>query len=456
MNQHPSHILYLPRRLMGAFLGTSLKARSARSASWTTTGFGLQYALRLISTLILTRLLTPEAFGLMSLAGVILTGLALISDIGTTPSIIRSKRGEDPTFLQTAWTLQVIRGALIAMGACLLAWPLAWLYDEPLLFPIVAALSLTALLQGLSSIAIPRARRQMELRRLTVLEVSSHAVTIVVTIIFAWQFRSVWALVAGGIVGGFVRVVLSHVMLSPFRHAFRLEREALSEIIIFGRWILLGTLLTFLGGKGITAIRGTLVPVDVLGLLTLAGTISWALGDLISKLLGSVAFPALSEVIRERPHDTARILRKIQLVLIGGALPCFLLLSFVATDLIGLMYDDRYAMAGVFLMLTSLGAAGGVLSMPYQNAMLAMGNSRTHAIVMFSSAVLKITGTVFGFHFGGAIWMIVLSGFTNGIILAASASFAYRRGIANLPLDATALTILGVAYAIVLTNTSTL
>lgn len=84
----------------------TLRARSVRSAGWTISGFGLQYSLRLMSTLVLTRLLTPDAFGLISLATIILTGLALISDIGTTPSIIRSKHGNDPVFLQTAWTIR--------------------------------------------------------------------------------------------------------------------------------------------------------------------------------------------------------------------------------------------------------------------------------------------------------------------------------------------------------------
>lgn len=439
-----------PQNLSALLRGNTLKARSVKSAGWTVSGFGLQYSLRLISTLFLTRLLTPDAFGLMSLATIILTGLALISDIGTTPSIIRSKRGNDPVFLQTAWTLQVIRGVIITAGACLLAWPLSWFYDEPLLFPLVAALSITALLQGLSSIGIPIARRQMALRKLTFLEVSVHAATVFITILIAWQYRSVWALVAGALFGSVLQLVLSHLIMQPFKHALRWDKETISEIVIFGRWILLATLLTFLGGKGITAIQGTLVPIDILGMLTIAGTLAWALGDLTGKLLGNIAFPALSEIIRERPQDTARNLRKIQLGLIGGGVPCFLLLSFIAQDLIGLMYDDRYAMAGTFLTVMALNGATGVLSMPYQNALLAAGESRLHAMIMGLAAILKIIGVIVGFHFGGVIGMLAFIGLANAIVLVAAAMLARRRGMANLPLDALALVILAAAYTIAL------
>jgi O-antigen/teichoic acid export membrane protein len=421
-----------------------------RSAGWTATGFGLQYALRLVSTLFLTRLLTPEAFGLMSIATVIMIGLALISDVGTTQSVIKSKHGEDTAFLQTAWSLQVVRGGIITMAACLLAWPLARLYEEPLLFPVTAALSITALLQGFLSISIPLAKRRMELRKLTLLEVSVHAFTIIVTILTAWLFRSVWALVIGAIFGELLKLTLSHLVFSRFAHTFRWDRNTLSEILVYGRWILLGTLLTFLGGKGITAIQGTLVPLDILGMIGLAGTISWALRDLIDRVLGTVAFPALSEIIRDRPHDTIRALRRIQLVLIGSGIPCFLLLSFIAQDLIGIMYDDRYMMAGVFLMVMAIGSAAGTLSMPYQDAMLAMGDSKTHAFIMGLAATFKITAVVVGFHVGGIIWMIAATGFAELAVLLVSASFARRHGIANLPLDFLAITTLISAYALVI------
>jgi O-antigen/teichoic acid export membrane protein len=189
---------------------------------------------------------------------------------------------------------------------------------------------------------------------------------------------------------------------------------------------------------------------DILGMIALAGTISWALGDLISRVLGNVAFPALSEIIRDRPHDASRALRSIQLVVIGGGIPFFLLLSFFARDLIGIMYDDRYAIAGIFLMIMAIDAAAGTLSMPYQNAMLAMGDSKTHAVVMGGTTILKITGVLIGFHFGGIIWMITSVGLANLAVLTISAWFAHRRKIANLPLDVVAISVLIAAYLLVL------
>jgi len=444
----------LQDKLKRQFAGQTLRARSARSAGWTTTGFASQYALRLISTLVLTRLLDPEAYGLMSLATVFMAGIALMSDIGTTPSIIRSHRGTDPDFLRTAWTIQAIRGAGIAGVVCLLSWPVAQIYDQPLLFPMLCVLSLTALLQGLTSVSVPLASRKMELRKLTMIGLGVQTVSLMLTILSAWILQSVWALVIGALFGSFLRLVLTHRLLEPFPHGFRLERAAIDEIVVFGRWILLGTVLTFLGGRGISGIHGMLVPVDILGMLSIAGMIAWALGDLVARILSNVAFPSLSQLVRERPEGVPGALRKIQLLIIGGCLPLFLVLSLAAQDLIALLYDDRYAPAGVLLSIAALNGAMGVLSMPYQNAMLAEGNSRSHAVVMGSSAILKIVATLAGFHLGGMIWMLAALGLANGLVLLVSAGYAYRRGIANLPLDAAALTIMATAYALTISAAS--
>ena len=87
------------------------KSKLLNGSLWTFFGYGSSQIIRLGSNLVLARLLFPEAFGIMSLVTVVMQGLTMISDLGVGPSIIHSKRGDDPNFLNTAWTIQVIRGA---------------------------------------------------------------------------------------------------------------------------------------------------------------------------------------------------------------------------------------------------------------------------------------------------------------------------------------------------------
>ena len=101
----------------------SLRERGLRAGAWVVGSQVLSQLLRLASNLLLTRFLLPEAFGLMA---VITTLLMLFSDIGSGTVIVQSRRGDDKTYLQTAWTLQVIRGIALWLVSILIAggcWP---------------------------------------------------------------------------------------------------------------------------------------------------------------------------------------------------------------------------------------------------------------------------------------------------------------------------------------------
>jgi O-antigen/teichoic acid export membrane protein len=99
--------------LLSRLRGDGLVARVMRSSAFTALGYGASQAMRLASNLVLTRLLFPEAFGMMALVSVFIVGLTMFSDVGVGPSILQHRRGDDRDFLNTAWTVQVIRGGIL-------------------------------------------------------------------------------------------------------------------------------------------------------------------------------------------------------------------------------------------------------------------------------------------------------------------------------------------------------
>ena len=104
----------------------SLKSKAVRGSLWTFGAFGAQRALSTGSFVALRWFLVPEIFGLMTIVNQVLTGLAMFSDFGIQPAVIQNERGDDRRFLDTAWSLQVARGlllALVAVGAACRASP---------------------------------------------------------------------------------------------------------------------------------------------------------------------------------------------------------------------------------------------------------------------------------------------------------------------------------------------
>lgn len=429
-------------RTQGIRADSGIRSTALRGTFWTTFGFGATYAIRLLSTLVMTRLLAPDIFGLMSLSTVLLTGLAMISDLGTTPSIIRSKRGDELLFLDTAWSIQAVRGIGIGLVVTLLAWPISRLYDEPRLFPILCALAMVPALQGAISISTAVCARHMDLFRLTTQDLIVQAVSTALTIFYAWWMQSVWALVIGHICGMVIRVAMSYLWLPPYRPQFYFERAAVREIVHFGAWILLGTLFTYAGGQGTQAVMGGVVSIETLGLITIATTIAWAFGDLVSKVLGQVAFPAMSRIYHERPHDLPQILGKVKAAILLAILPGFLLIAVFSQQIIDLLYDPRYALAGAYMGFFAMNGAVSTLAMPYQNLLLVTGNSRAHSVVMGCNAVLRILFLLIGAHLYGVYGMVAGLGIATFAAYLMALYCARRNGTAYLLYDAVALLLI--------------
>ncbi|TAF68433.1 MAG: polysaccharide biosynthesis protein, partial [Oscillatoriales cyanobacterium] len=127
---------------------SSEKKLAIKGAIWTIISYGGSQILRFGSNLILTRLLLPELFGLVGLAYVFIVGVHLFSDIGLGPSIIQNKRGDDPEFINTAWTMQIIRSFFVWLCVMLVTWPVATFYQEPRLLWLIPVIGINTLIGG--------------------------------------------------------------------------------------------------------------------------------------------------------------------------------------------------------------------------------------------------------------------------------------------------------------------
>lgn len=139
-------------------------------------------SLRMVSSEVLVRLFSPEYFGLMALLTTVLVGLNLFSHIGLADSVIQHPRGDEPIFLNTGWTLQVLRVAGLWAVTIILAWPVAHFYHEPRMTTLLPALGLGCLIAGASSPSLPNLPRHIGAGKVTFLEIPGQIVQFVVTL----------------------------------------------------------------------------------------------------------------------------------------------------------------------------------------------------------------------------------------------------------------------------------
>ncbi|MCG9890414.1 MAG: oligosaccharide flippase family protein [Thermosynechococcaceae cyanobacterium MS004] len=386
---------------------TSLKRRAIQGSLWTLGGYGATQIFRLGGNLVLTRLLTPDAFGLMALVQTFLTGLQLFSDFGVLPNLVHSKRGEEPNFLNTAWTLQVIRGALLWLGACLLAVPIAQFYREPLLTQLLPITGLTAIISGFASTKLAIANRHLALKRLTILEIATTFLSLLIMAALAWIYRSVWALVAGNLIGTLLKTIASHWWFKGEPNRFCWDQSALKEIQQFGRWILVSSIIGFWALQSDRLILGQLLDVRFLGIYTIALNLSSLGEQVVEQVNSKVLFPSYAELIRERPEALYRNLRSARIILL--LLSTVFTLGFVlgGTSLINLLYDERYREAGWILRILSIGLLGRVLSTTYGDILIARGMTFTTMTLTVTGTCIQFTMMLFGYFLGGYPGIII-------------------------------------------------
>ncbi len=411
-------------------------------------------ALQLGSNLILTRLLFPEAFGLMALVTVFVGGLSMISDVGIRPALIRSARAEEPVFQSTTWSLQIVRGLVLTALAWVLAWPYAALYGADILVPLIATMAISTTLAGFASIEIVLHERKLTIARVALMHIGAKLLGVMATVALAWWLGSIWALVWGGLVTAAVKTAVSHFLFPSKNHRLSWNRDVLAEILLFGRWVMLGTLLTYLGGQGLRAIQGVLVDLETLAFLAIAGQLAGLIVGLATTGLKGVVFPALAEVHRDQPETfPRRAVQAHRAVLVAGVPLCFLL-SVLAEPLVGVLYDARYAMVGPFLTLLALNSALALVPMTFARMFLALGDSRTYSLVAGISAALQIGGAVAGFMAGGVTGMLV--GLGLGTTLGGAVIFraARHHGVSDQATAVPATLLIYGTYALTLIGQS--
>ncbi|THD83635.1 polysaccharide biosynthesis protein [Aliigemmobacter aestuarii] len=379
----------------------NLFARALRGGALTAGSYAITQVLRLASNLILTRLLFPEAFGLMALVSVVLVGLAMFSDVGIGPAIAQNRRGDDPDFLDTAWTINVGRGVFLWLATCALALPAAALYGAPELALLLPAAGLTLLVAGFNPTRIDTANRHLLLGRVTALDLIAQVIGIVAMILLALAMRSVWALVIGAIIGSAAKLVLMHVGLPGRANRFRWEKPAATELIGFGKWIFLSTACGFLLSQGDKAILGAYLPLDQLGVYN----IGYFLASFPILLGGAVTGRILIPLYRDHPPagsaaNFAR-LRRMRNGVTTFILALLAVMALAGVPLVGLLYDDRYAAAGAIVVAIACVQMPAVIGMTYDQSALAAGDSRSYFLVIAARAAVQTLAFLIGAEIAG-------------------------------------------------------
>ena len=274
----------------------NLAARTLKSGIWVSAMNISDRLLQIVLLVVLAAMLGPTAFGLLGIALVTINAIKRFSRLGFSEALIQQKDENVDAYLNTAWSMQVLRGLALAAITFLAAPLIASVFGEPEATPILRVIAISPLLEGLHNPGIVYFRKNLEFHKQFVYQLSGSILNFVVALVIAFfVVESVWALVAGYVIADATRLVASY-LLHDHRPRPSLDLDLARELFGYGKWITGSGAVLFLINEGDDAVVGVLLSATALGLYQTGYRLGKAPSREVTQIVSSVLFPAYSKL----------------------------------------------------------------------------------------------------------------------------------------------------------------
>ena len=388
----------------------SVRARLGRGVAWLTMARMLVNAMQAGSVLVLTHLLRPGDLGVVVIAVTMLGLLMSLSDIQLSSALIQH-RDPGEAHYDTAWTLGLGRGSLVALLFALTAYPIAWFYADGRLVGLMIVLGLGAVIAGLENPRAIMLTRQLVFWQQFVLQVAGKAVSVLVSVGVAIVWQSYWALVLGSLAGAIVTLVISYAVL-PYRPRFTLSRGR--ELLSFSIWLTLGQFVTRLNWSSDPLLIGAMLGSAVLGTYAVGSLVAMIVTREVTAPLAGLLFPAFSTMADDRPRLIAAY-QAAQGFLVAVALPAGVGTAIVADSLVRITMGAQWSSAVPVIQVLAPVFALQTLGFMAQPVAMAIGATRllfVRDLQGFAIRVPLVLSGVVLFGLEGAVCARVVTGLT--------------------------------------------
>lgn len=386
-----------------------LGKRMAKGALWSVLMRLAVRSIGIVSTILLARLLVPADFGLVVLATMLIAFLEVLSQLELSTFLIVG-RDVDRSHYDTAWTLAVLRGGLIALALVLGAPAAADFFAEPRLAPVLYALALGCLLDGFINIGVVDFHKTLTFDRDFRFLVRTKLVAFVVTVVSAVVLRNYWALVIGHVSASVALLVLSYTM-HPFRPRLSLARAR--EVVRFSRWLLANNVLYYAQRRGFAVVIGRILDAASLGVYSVAREVSALATSELATPIQRALLPGIAALGDDAGAARRAFLEGLALIVML-TLPVTVGLALVADPLVRAVFGPKWIDAIPVMQILAVAGVARVCSANSDAHLLARKQPHLTTLMACFGAVVGVGSMVFA----AARWGVI------GAAWAASATAA--------------------------------
>lgn len=369
---------------------SSLDAKFAGGLAWTAGAKWATQALTWGSTLVVARLLFPADVGTAEIAGLFFGITSVLAEFGIGTAVLHMPELDRRTLGQL--NLFSVLISTIAFVLALLASPLLAIFfqsDHTLFF---AANNIAFLITGLQAVPYGLLQRDMDYRRLSLVEASMALVQAVVTVSAALAGWGYWSLWAGGSAGRIAATILVYYW-KPV--AFVWPRwEDIRRPVEMGRHVAVSRVVSSAGSMADSIVVGRVLGESALGSYRMAMNLASAPAEKVSSLIMRTASPLFANVMDDTP-----LVRRYYLIIAEFlslvVIPLMLGLVMVAPGMVQVILGPRWAGAvaplqwlGLYMIVRVLGVLAEQVLVSQRLTRLTMRISAVNFAVMITAFIV--------------------------------------------------------------------
>jgi len=394
-------------------LTAALGSRTARGGVVTIVSHGLKFALSIVATAILARLLTPQDYGLIGMVAVFTGFVALFKDLGLSLATVqRAEISYDQ--ISTLFWVNLTISVVITLIMIGLAPLIGWFYGEPRLILISIVTAIGFLFGGLAVQHEALLKRQMRFYALSIIAFLSMMMGYVVGIIFAWRGARYWSLVFSQL--ALLGTNAVGVWLTCRWRPGRPKRNTgVRSMLSFGGNVTGYALTNYISKNCDNLIVGRAFGPQLLGLYAKAAQLLALPTDQINEPLSAVAIPALSR-LADSPERYRQAYLRIMEKIVMITMPAVMLMLATADWLVLIILGPQWgATAKIFIFM---GVAGLFQPVAATGGWLLVSQGRVRDMLRWAliNAPISILSLLAGLPWGA---VGVAASFSLGRILIA-------------------------------------
>lgn len=364
-------------------------------------------AIRLVGTMVLTRLLDSSAFGIVAIMTSVSVMALMLSNLGHYAYIVREERADDPVFLDKIWSIRILTGMVQATTIWLLAWPLTLFLGKPEVFWVICTAGLLMFVGGFNSLTFATAARAGLVRRLTMMEGIAVVVQTCFAITLAALWQSYWAMIVAIVTTTLLREWSYYFVFPNAWRRWNFDLVEFRRLWAFGRFIAASSIIEIMISQADKLVLAKFFPIAVFGLYMLAVSLSEIPNSIIANYVGRIIYPIVAKARTRPAHEVADViyatgqkLRVLYMIMCGG-------LAAGAPFVIELLYDNRYRDAAFFLQILAVGVVFKLPQLISAEYLIAIGKVRLHLFLNAIRLGALLTLGLLGFHFFGPTGVVL-------------------------------------------------